>query len=197
MYTEEGILISELAKRSGTTVRTIRYYIQEGLLPQPDIRGRYSVYDQKYLERLELIKRLKDAYLPLKEIKRLINSLDDHEIQALLALDANDFNQQITKNSISEMRYIAEEPSDALTYIARILDVHSDESDATGAAPPPQRTRRPPEPRPYEPRRESQWQRIEILPGLELHVRQHILTRYKGHIEKAVQYITDLFKNKI
>lgn len=63
----EEFLIGELAEKAGVSVRTIRYYVSEGLLPSPEIRGRYTVYDEDYLNRIRLIKRLKDAFLPIKK----------------------------------------------------------------------------------------------------------------------------------
>lgn len=197
MQTEEGLLISELAQKSGVTVRTIRYYIQEGLLPQPDTRGRYSVYDEDYLARLELIQRLKDAFLPLKEIKRRIENLTDQEIKQLLALSSDDFKQKLSEDNIPEMHEITEGSSDALSYIARILDAHNEDDERTRVQSPSRRLNRPPEPRPYDIRRESRWQRIEIMPGIELHIREHLLKRYKTNIEMAVQEIANIFKNTI
>ena len=37
--TAEEYLIGELAKKADVSVRTIRYYISEGLLPSPQSRG--------------------------------------------------------------------------------------------------------------------------------------------------------------
>jgi len=197
MYTDEGLLISELAQKSGVTVRTIRYYIQQGLLPSPDTRGRYSIYDEDYLARLELIQRLKDAYLPLKEIKRRIGKLTDEEIKGLLALNTDDFNLQFAEDSNKEGASVGEDSSDALTYIARILDAHNEDDGRPRIQSPSRNLNKPPEPRPYEIRRESRWQRIEIMPGIELHIREHLLKRYKANIDRAVQEITKLFKHSI
>jgi DNA-binding transcriptional MerR regulator len=54
--------IRELAERAGVSVRTVRYYIQEGLLPAPDTQGRFASYTEEHLDRLELIRRLKEAF---------------------------------------------------------------------------------------------------------------------------------------
>ncbi len=72
MLFEKKFLINELAKRAKTTVRTIRYYTSEGLLPQPETDGKYAYYDENHLRRLELILRLKEAFLPLKEIRQIM-----------------------------------------------------------------------------------------------------------------------------
>ena len=81
---DDQLLISELAERAGVSIRTIRFYMSEGLLPSPQAHGRYSVYDEEYLTRIELIKLLKNAYLPLKEIKRMVESLSKEEIESML-----------------------------------------------------------------------------------------------------------------
>lgn len=61
--------IGELAERGGVTVRTIRYYIEEGLLPPPPRRGKYGDFDASYLQRLRLIQRLKEERLSLPAIR--------------------------------------------------------------------------------------------------------------------------------
>lgn len=62
--------IGELAARGRVTVRTIRYYIEEGLLPQPRLRGKYGDFDESYLQRIRLIQQLKEERLPIPEIRR-------------------------------------------------------------------------------------------------------------------------------
>ena len=76
--------LNELADAARVTVRTIRYYIAEGLLPPPVGAGPQSGYTTGHLDRLRLISRLKDAYLPLKEIRRQLTGLDDAAVRAAL-----------------------------------------------------------------------------------------------------------------
>ncbi len=56
---KKGIMqISELAKISGVPVSTIRYYIREGLLPQPLRTGKTrAYYSVEHLKAIELIKK--------------------------------------------------------------------------------------------------------------------------------------------
>lgn len=77
--------IGELAEAIGVTPRTIRYYTGEGLLPPPDTRGRYALYGEEHALRLQLISRLKDAYLPLTEIKARLEQLTIEQVRELLA----------------------------------------------------------------------------------------------------------------
>lgn len=64
--------ISELAEKAGVTKRTIHYYISKGLLLPPEGSGVNSVYNDEHLERLLLIKKLQEKYMPLNKIREYI-----------------------------------------------------------------------------------------------------------------------------
>ena len=81
---QDEMTLAELVERAGVSVRTVRYYISEGLLPPPNSTGPGSSYGPGHLLRLRLIQRLKDAYLPLKEIRRRLAGLGDEEVRAIL-----------------------------------------------------------------------------------------------------------------
>src|SRR5690242_10862011 len=55
---EQTYTIEELAEQVGTPVRTIRFYIAEGLLSGPGTRGKAASYSGEHLLRLRLIRRL-------------------------------------------------------------------------------------------------------------------------------------------
>jgi DNA-binding transcriptional MerR regulator len=84
MSEQERWTISELAALADVTPRTIRYYTAEGLLPQPETRGKYAVYSENHLQRLRLIARLKADYLPLHEIRARLEQLTPEQVQELL-----------------------------------------------------------------------------------------------------------------
>jgi len=65
--------------------RTVRSYIEQGLLRGPDTRGRNARYGPYHLKRLQVIKTLKEDYqLPLNEIRRLVTMAGlDEEIQVV------------------------------------------------------------------------------------------------------------------
>src|SRR6266566_9115465 len=75
--------IQELANRAEVTTRTIRYYVEQGVLPPPE-RGRPAEYTEGHVARLALIKRLKEQYLPLDEIRDTLQRLSLAEVQALV-----------------------------------------------------------------------------------------------------------------
>lgn len=79
------LTIEELAERVAVPVRTIRFYITEGLLPGPGGRGKAAVYGEEHLLRLQLIRRLVDQHLPLKEIRERLSALSVSDVRAILA----------------------------------------------------------------------------------------------------------------
>lgn len=91
------IKIGELAKRTGATVETIRYYEKERLLPEPSrSAGNYRLYNEKHIERLQFILHCRTLDMALDEVRILleyweepdkdcgdVNSLLDEQIHAV------------------------------------------------------------------------------------------------------------------
>ena len=63
--------IDELADLGGVSRRTVRYYVQEGLLPAPLGVGRGPHYDRAHLDRLLEVKAQQEAGRSLDEIRAL------------------------------------------------------------------------------------------------------------------------------
>lgn len=82
--TERRLSLRELTAAADVSVRTVRYYISEGLLPPPVGAGSASSYTAGHLARLRLIARLKANYLPLREIRRQLAGLDDVSVEAIV-----------------------------------------------------------------------------------------------------------------
>ena len=74
-----GLSADELAARAGVSVRTVRYYQSEGLLPAPARQGREARYDALHLERLRLINELRDRGLRLSTIAEILRQSPDAE----------------------------------------------------------------------------------------------------------------------
>jgi MerR family transcriptional regulator, repressor of the yfmOP operon len=74
-----GLRIGDLARRAGTTPRTVRYYEELGLLPPGAERdaGRHRTYTEGDVERLEQLLRLKDLLgLTLDELRDVVEAED-------------------------------------------------------------------------------------------------------------------------
>lgn len=73
---EERWGIGELAEQAGVSRRTVRYYVQQALLPPPVGRGRGSRYGTAHLERLLRIKGWQEAGLSLAEVRRRLDGAE-------------------------------------------------------------------------------------------------------------------------
>lgn len=69
--------IGELAKLGGVSRRTVRYYVQRGLLPAPTGTGRGDHYTQQHLDALIQVKQLQEAGVPLAEIAQRLSGTED------------------------------------------------------------------------------------------------------------------------
>ena len=76
--------ISRLARLTGVSTRTLRYYNElELLLPARITSNGYRVYSQKEVDRLQQILLFRELGVPLSEIKRIISSKDFNRTKVL------------------------------------------------------------------------------------------------------------------
>jgi DNA-binding transcriptional MerR regulator len=74
MTAPAGILIGELARLSGVTAETIRYYERERIIPRPrrSGNGKYRRYDAGEADRLRFVRRARDLGFSLEDIRGLL-----------------------------------------------------------------------------------------------------------------------------
>ncbi len=165
--------LAELADQAGVSVRTIRYYQQQGLINAPGVRGPGAKYGEPDLNRLKLINALKREHLPLAEIRRRMEQLDDQQVgQALVEAP------QAARESAAE--YARALLSGSAVYPMR---PHDSALSQYYTSPRPWRVGSGPAPR-------TNWERIEVAPDIELHVRRP-LSRYENkRLEQAIELMT-------
>jgi DNA-binding transcriptional MerR regulator len=67
------VKIGELARQTGLSIKTIRYYERRGLLEQPPrTEGGYRLYEPEEVARLRFVQRAKLLGLTLEEIRELV-----------------------------------------------------------------------------------------------------------------------------
>jgi DNA-binding transcriptional MerR regulator len=71
---DRRLKMKDLERATGVGRESIRYYIREGLLPEPERPGRnVAWYDESFVERIRLIKELQQKrFLPLHVIKAVV-----------------------------------------------------------------------------------------------------------------------------
>lgn len=198
--------LNELSAAAGVTPRTIRYYVQQGLLPSPGTRGPGTRYDRAFLDRLQLIRRLQRQHLPLAEIRLRLEALDDDGVREALGAPP----EQTTGSS-------------ALEYVRDLLTRQAARTAAgpplpAGAPPRPSAAAPPPQAAlnrstlgaifrhvmPTEPAQTAQvsqqsrstrstWDRIPLAPDVELHIRRPLSREQNRQVERLIEAARDLF----
>jgi DNA-binding transcriptional MerR regulator len=97
--------IGELARATGLTVRTIRYWSDEGALP-PVTRssGGYRLYDAESVARLELIRTLRELGLGLDDVRKVLageRTIAEVAAAHVTALDAQIRSLKVTRAVLS------------------------------------------------------------------------------------------------
>lgn len=195
-----SLSIDELAERTQTPVRTVRYYIAENLLPGPGARGKGAVYTEEHLLRLRLIRRLTERRAPLAEIRALLAGVTGEDIRALLA-------EEDARAEALERATQSLSPKD---YVSALLErARTPQTPAKPPTPKPLReafqsaltaqTPQAPMGRPLAassstpaPAAEaSAWRRVELAPGVELHIRADAEARERALIERVLRAGTE------
>ena len=100
-----AIKIGELAKRSGATTKTIRYYELLGLLHEPErTDSGYRLYDEKDLERLIFIRKAKGLGFSLTEIKETLTLYDSQQAPCVHVLELLDRKIQEIDQLVDELQ---------------------------------------------------------------------------------------------
>jgi DNA-binding transcriptional MerR regulator len=160
------------------------------------MQGKYAYYNSNHLHRLELIHRMKDSYLPLREIRQIINSLSDSEVRQRLQ-------EQIPAPPTTEPEPAKYSGTKALEYIARLMDEQAAHRPQGTARPsqsglPRSRGGQAPTPSlsPAAPVSVSEgetWQRIQLTCGVELSLRQPTDPDTSTRIQQLITFAQRLF----
>jgi DNA-binding transcriptional MerR regulator len=172
--------LSELARLSGVSARTVRYYIQSGLLPAPFGAGPGARYTEAHLDRLRLIRKLQSSHLPLSEIRRRTESIPDDRIAAVADAMAHEAPADSALDYISSVLGRPAEPAFAPPLAMRAAAV---------AETPPVL----PSPSTPEPER-AQWERISLDPDIEIHVRRPLSRIQNKRVERIISIARQLLE---
>ncbi len=214
MSDDERYSLTELADLAGVTPRTVRYYLAGGLLPQVGQMGPGSKYDGGHLARLRLIRRLQAEHLPLAEIRRRLETLGDEEVRDLVGATeptpppdtALEYLRTVLGSSLSARAGTPPAPVPAISAAASVAErpvagptlmrlnsslpeasVEPDDSDDSGATSvPADATVRPSD--------RSQWERIVLVPDIELHIRRPLPRAQNKQVDRLVTIARELLE---
>lgn len=109
--------LSELVEASGIPERTIRFYIDQGIVPPALGRGRSRYFTPDHLQQLELVGRLREQKLSIEEIReRLLG-------QQRPASVPSEHWERITLHPDLELMLRADSPEAVRTLALRLVQV--------------------------------------------------------------------------
>jgi DNA-binding transcriptional MerR regulator len=140
------VRIGELARRTGLTTKTIRFYEQAGVLPEPERQpSGYRDYDESALARLRFVRAAQAAGLTLAEIRQVIDVREQtgppcRHVAELLDAHAADLDRRIDqltalRDEVRHLRHRADRLDPASCAAAAVCHVIPT-SAAPGAATP-------------------------------------------------------------
>ena len=209
--------LEELAQMLRINPRTIRSYIQQGLLRGPDSMGRNARYGDYHVKRLQTIRQLKDDHnLPLSEIRRLVTmAAPDEDIQIQL-VPIRSSEEEVIENPVEDLKEEESERSSALDYVrarraagrgrskrehapseSREMHRSAEESGALSSGESPIETLlaklRDQAGLGNVPRRAQgqEWVRLEVTPDIEIHLRGQLY----GEQLKDFERLADLMRH--
>ncbi|HZI19299.1 MAG TPA: MerR family transcriptional regulator [Pyrinomonadaceae bacterium] len=180
-YTQERGTVSDVPDE-----RTVRYYLSEGLLsPAAEKQGTASVFVYRHLLQLLAVKKLQAEHLPIRVIREMVSGRSERQLERLLGGEA-------------DRKRTAGAGNEALQYLESLL---ADAAPPAPAAPPaqtrpsraaPSAAAPPPPPAPSRHAGGDTWARVEIEPGLEVHIRDsYRLPADESGMRRVVQLFLD------
>lgn len=183
--------LNDLCEQCDVTPRTIRYYIQQGLLPSPGLGGG-ARYGPGHLARLRVIRKLQRDHLPLAEIRRGLEGLDDEALQALLITPPR-ANPASATSAVDYVRTILGAPARGT---AGALAGRSPSASPGSLAPPPVPLPPPSSPASRAAPDRAQWEHISLTPDIELHVRRPLSREDNRRVEKLLEQAWPIFREE-
>lgn len=176
MGTEQWDL-NELADAAGVTPRTVRYYVQQGLLPSPAARGPGAHYERDHLDRLRLIKRLQRQHYPLAEIRRRLELLDEHGVRRAL----QETPEPTHGSALDYARDILASGSHRV--LPSVAPGYSLREELLPETPKMKASR-------------ATWERVALTPDVELHVRRPLSREQNKLVERLLEVARRLFQEE-
>jgi len=98
------LTIGALAERTASSVPTVRYYEEIGLLPRAQRGpGGQRLYDESDLKRLTFVRRCRDFALPIEQIRELVSLMDNPAQDCSKARDVAELQLAHVRKKLAEL----------------------------------------------------------------------------------------------
>lgn len=179
--------MSELEEVTGTSRRTIRFYVKEGFIPPPEGEGGGAKYTDEHVLKMQAIKVMQDNHLKLKGIQEALAGMSHDEMKRFVA-DAGEGKGQWNAKSLEHWVHPSEGPAKSsrnfsfATFVKKETPAPHEQGNANILN---KLNRR------QSPNAES-WKRFAILDGVELSIREDV----PAETRNLVMHIIDQLHNQ-
>ena len=188
------------------TLRTLRFYVAQGLMDKPlAYEGRTAQYGYRHLLQVVVIKCLQANHIPLRKIREVLQGRSNEELEQLLELPPG--------GGAAEESALPDSPSLPAHFPPEALDQKYYGSDKSWSmlkailqsksfshlvTPQERLAAMVAKPRFVEPPAESNsWRRLEVEPGVEIHVREDYRLQSRSQLEVLLTRIKHLLKTQM
>jgi DNA-binding transcriptional MerR regulator len=204
----KDIDLAELAAAAGVTHRTVRYYVQQGLLPSPGTRGPGTKYDRSLIDRLQLIKLLQRSHWPLAKIRSHLEGLDDESVRRELGQPPELPLPSVSGSALRYVRGILDPNRPSVTESrgpriahpsieARAHDLFAAASAASPmAAEPPASVAETGSPPGEWQTTKSTWERVRLSRDVELNIRRPLTREQNKLIDRLLEAARNIFSEE-
>lgn len=193
----ESYSLDGLAEATGIEARTIRSYIERGLLPGAQTRGRAATYSEEHLSRLQVIKSLRRARpnITLSEIRIHLQRFNPEQIQRLAGGSISAAASAIDHGNQSETGDITTDETDDERELQGAVDWEQAAPKLTGAERLVQLLREISGfAKPATTSKMEGWQRITVTPDIELSVRAEFNADQLAAFRDLADYLRHLLQ---
>lgn len=166
--------LAELSDITDVSVRTVRYYIQQGLLPSPESRGPGARYTKEHVQRIRMIKRLQLEHLPLAEIRKVLDTWSSEGKPDVDSYRVGNSARDYVRTVLGKSPVVMAESSIASSMVR-------DHSPSYSRS---------------EPSR-SQWERVLLAQDIELHIRRPLSRVQNKKIERLLESAREILKEEV
>jgi len=194
---ENSYSLRNLADATGIEERTVRSYIERGLLPGAHARGRAATYSKEHLSRLRVIQSLRRARpnIGLSEIRIFLQNLSPEQIDRLAAGEISAA-PRIFDASIRPDGADSRDVTDDDNEIPRTIDWEMSAAKLTGAERLVGLLREVSSFTPPAPTSKVEgWQRIAVTPDVELSVRAEFDTNQLAAFRELADLLRHLLQH--
>ena len=184
---EKKYTIDDLSELTGYSRRTIRYYIQEGLMDSPAGRGKGGFYFDSHLSQLKLIKQLQERKMSLSSILKYMERDYGPALQINNEYAEPDLMYYVGKQSFPAANRRADMMKRKMDVISKkevlknnMMSLENDyffETKVYNLSP-------------ESPR--DVWVRYEITPGLEINIRRDIEEDKKRKVDDIIRIAREI-----